>query len=96
MSSRCPQCGARLAEGTTCADHLFRMLMSGGIAHERMAEAFAQFAVSHPLTYSSEALELASSLLGEEEEAEVDTLIDEAASPFCRWWRQLARRANCH
>jgi len=63
MNDSCPQCGARLHAGTTCAERLYRMVASGGIEHERMGEAFAQFALSHPMTYSSEALQAASDLL---------------------------------
>jgi len=99
MNDSCPQCGARLHAGTTCAERLYRMVASGGTEHERMGEAFAQFALSHPMTYSTEALQAASELLVAPGRAPGVTLEDEmqeSASPGCRWWRRFARRASCH
>jgi len=75
------------------------MVASGGIEHERMGEAFAQFALSHPMTYSSEALQAASDLLVAPGRAPGVALADEAQEtegPVCRWWRRFARRASCH
>jgi hypothetical protein len=99
MKVRCPQCGAPLHGGTTCAERLYRMLVSGGISQARLGEAFAQFALSHPMTYSAEALKCAIDLLtpepGETVEGEHDEAAD-AARPGSNWWRRCARRASCH
>jgi hypothetical protein len=98
MKSRCPQCGAQLRDDTTCAERLYRMLTSGGIAQARIGEAFAQFALSHPMTYSNEALQVALELVapqkGDSSDPEDDS--DETAMPADRWWRHFARRASCH
>ena len=99
MNASCPQCGARLHAGTTCAERLYRMVASGGIEHNRMGEAFAQFALSHPMTYSTEALQVASELLTIPARSPSVSLEDEPqepASPLCRWWRHFARRGSCH
>jgi hypothetical protein len=75
------------------------MLVSGGISQARLGEAFAQFALSHPMTYSAEALKCAIDLLtpepGETVEGEHDEAAD-AARPGSNWWRRCARRASCH
>ena len=75
------------------------MVASGGIEHKRMGEAFAQFALSHPMTYSSEALQAASELLvtpGRAPTLALEEDTQETATPVCRWWRRFARRATCH
>ena len=98
MKGRCPQCGAQLHGGTTCAERLYRMLTSGGIAQARIGEAFAQFALSHPMTYSSEALRVAQDLLTPPPDAaaDVEESYDRSAAPSGSWWRHLARRTSCH
>ena len=99
MKVRCPQCGAPLHGGTTCAERLYRMLVSGGISQERLGEAFAQFALSHPMTYSAEALKVAVDLLTPEAADAPGGEQDEAAhalGPGNNWWRRCARRASCH
>jgi len=93
---RCPQCGAPLHGGTTCAERLYRMLVSGGISQARLGEAFAQFALSHPMTYSAEALKCAVDLLRPEAADAVEGEHDEAARACGSWWRRCARRASCH
>ena len=96
---RCPQCGAPLHGGTTCAERLYRMLVSGGISQARLGEAFAQFALSHPMTYSAEALKVAVDLLTPESADAPGGEYDEAADasgPANNWWRRCARRASCH
>jgi len=101
VNDRCPQCGAQLRGRTTCAEQLYRMLVSGGIAQEaRVREALAQYALSHPMTYSTEALQVASELLAHPEPAaagrEADGEAADPASSICRWWRHFARRMSCH
>lgn len=99
MKVRCPQCGAPLHGGTTCAERLYRMLLSGGISQARLGEAFAQFALSHPMTYSAEALRAAVDLLAPEraDAVEVEDHQAVAASdPGSKWWRRCARRQSCH
>jgi len=75
------------------------MLVSGGISQAGLGEAFAQFALSHPMTYSAEALQVAVDLLAPESsdsgESEHDKAADEA-HPGSNWWRRCARRASCH
>lgn len=96
----CPQCGAQLHAGTTCAEHLYRMVMSGGLAPARLREALAQFALSHPMTYSAEALRVASELLAPPEPPAVDRdevgETTEDAGSVCRWWRHFRGRTSCH
>jgi hypothetical protein len=77
------------------------MLVTGGVAQQgRVREALAQFALSHPMTYSTEALQVASELLAPPEPAAADREEDgEAADPassISRWWRHFARRMSCH
>ena len=77
------------------------MLVTGGIAQQaRVREALAQFALSHPMTYSAEALQVASELLAPSEPAaagrEDDSEVGDPASSICRWWRHFARRMSCH
>jgi hypothetical protein len=75
------------------------MLVSGGISQERLGEAFAQFALSHPMTYSAEALKVAVDLLTPEPADAAEGERDEgaeAARPGSNWWRRCARRASCH
>ena len=101
MSDRCPQCGAELRDHTTCAEQLYRMMLSGGITQSRIREALAQFALSHPMTYSTEALQVASELVAPPKRGaalaeEDDEAPSDAASSICRWWRHFARRMSCH
>jgi hypothetical protein len=95
---RCPQCGAQLHGDVTCAERLYRMLTSGGIAQARIGEAFAQFALSHPMTYSNEALQVAQDLLTprREPDADVDESTELSPTHARSWWRHLARRTSCH
>jgi hypothetical protein len=97
MKFRCAQCGAQLHGGTTCAERLYRMLTSGGIAEARIGEAFAQYALSHPITYSDEALKVALDVLNTErvEKTHLNCDADETGTT-ARWWRRFARRASCH
>jgi hypothetical protein len=73
------------------------MLLSGGIAPVRVTEALAQFALSHPMTYSTEALQVAAELLvcAPVRAPEQDAVADSAGA-VCRWWRHFARRMSCH
>jgi len=105
MKVHCPQCGAPLQGGTTCAERLYRMLLSGGISQARLGEAFAQFALSHPMTYSAEALRVAVELLGSELADGVEPVHEQVSAPEqvvaqtgpgSKWWRRCARRASCH
>lgn len=95
----CAQCGAPLHGGETCAERLYRMLTSGGIAESRLGEALAQFALSHPMTYSPEALRVASDLLDPQRPPvydDQDCQSVESPDPRSRWWRHCARRVSCH
>ena len=99
MKVRCPQCGAPLHGGTSCAERLYRMLLSGGISQARLGEAFAQFALSHPMTYSAEALRVAVDLLAPERADAVggeDQQAVPAADAGSKWWRRCVRRQSCH
>jgi|SRR5689334_13187848 len=101
ISDRCPQCGAQLHDHTTCAEQLYRMMLSGGIAQSRIREALAQFALSHPMTYSSEALQVASELMAPPAHSaaladEEDDTPSDTVGSLCRWWRHFARRMSCH
>jgi hypothetical protein len=75
------------------------MLVSGGIAQEQLGEAFAQFALSHPMTYSPDALRVALDLLKAEpvelDEGEANEAV-QATRPNGRFWRRCVRRASCH
>jgi len=98
MNNHCPQCGARLQGHTNFAEQLHRMLLSGGIAPAGVTQALAQFALSHPMTYSTEALQVAADLLVRTTAPALD---EEEAAPnsagaMCRWWRHFARRMSCH
>ena len=104
-TARCSQCGAQLEGDTTCADRLYRMLTSGGVAYSRLSDALARFALSHPKTYSMEALELAFSVLSDQRKrgadafADADVADEHSALVHTRnrqWWRCWTRRARCH
>ncbi len=95
---RCPQCGAQLDGDATCAERLYRILTSGRIRQADIGAAFAQFALAHPLTYSSEALRVAQDLLTPQRHSEI-TMNESYDKPPVRtgsWWRHIARHTTCH
>jgi hypothetical protein len=56
---RCPDCGARAADGKSCADRLYEVLLDYRGREAQYGLALACFALQHPHTHSANCLAVA-------------------------------------